>query len=84
MTTSDEEPLTLESLKAAYDALEGDMNTFWLMFGACLVFCELLSDKSCFRIIYPCRSRSFRPFGRLRFGSDASVERRSRERVSQA
>ena len=42
MTTSDEEPPTLESLKAAYDALEGDMNTFWLMFGACLVFCELL------------------------------------------
>ena len=28
--------------QADFEALQGDMDIFWLMFGAILVFCELL------------------------------------------
>ena len=37
---SDSETPTLESLQAGLTAFEGDLNIFWLLFGAILVFCE--------------------------------------------
>ena len=37
--TSSAEP-TVESLSAEMAALQGDVDIFWLMFGAILVFCE--------------------------------------------